>query len=96
MSQDGDGEENMSAKPRPVWLETLLRKYLAEVAGGSGRQAGKDALPPVGSLCAFLSCCAVKQVAMTKAEAAALFEVSFGFFTALVITTLYSCYRRCC
>jgi hypothetical protein len=84
---DGDGEECMSSKPRPVWLETLLCKYTSEVINrsslGAGAEAGAEGaqvkpsttLPPVGSLCAFLSCCAIKQVAMTKSEEGALLEV---------------------
>lgn len=72
LSQDGDGEESLSSKPRPVWLETLLCKYTHEV---TDMPLVKDSLPPVGSLCAFLSCCAIRQVSMTKAEEEALLEL---------------------
>mgnify|MGYP005995807451 CR=1 FL=1 len=84
LSQDGDGEESMSSKPRPVWLETLLRKYASEVTNRPPEESAANApppppttngLPPVGSLCAFLSCCAIRQVALTKVEEAALLEV---------------------
>jgi hypothetical protein len=73
--EDGEGEggeESLSSRPRPVWLETLLGLYSREVAP----PATSSGLPPVGSLCAFLSCCATKQVATTKAEHEAILEVS--------------------
>jgi hypothetical protein len=82
ISQDGDGEESLASKPRPVWLETLLRKYINEVSNCPSNDPDTapppltNGLPPVGSLCAFLSCCAIRQIAMTKVEEEALLEVS--------------------
>ena len=91
---EGEGEESLSSKPRPVWLETLLCKYIREVthanttnssgsgssraSGSSGSERGEMSLPlpPVGSLCAFLSCCALRQVSTTQAEDEAMLEVS--------------------
>lgn len=92
---DGEGDESMSSRPRPVWLETLLRKYAREVmmedSSGNGSNSnscsGKDAavtcppvgLPPVGSFCAFLSCCALRQVATSRAEEEAMLEVDLCY-----------------
>ena len=82
MGQDGEADESLSSKPRPVWLETLISKYNREVVKGnkdstklSDMGTVPPPLPPIGSLCAFLSCCVIHLVATTGAEYEALVEV---------------------
>jgi len=71
-----EADERLESLPRPLWIETLSRKFYTHTSPDSDNISQAAAsVPPVGKFAAFLSCCLTHQVDCTASEYRALLEL---------------------
>lgn len=75
---------SLDALPRPLWMETLIHKFIQDFILVSASHSGeaikvsqvKQYAPSLGEFACFLSCCLTKLIPCTDSESECLYEVS--------------------